>query len=124
MVPSQAFEFDPAVIEEIANRVGDAIVTRLVEMLSDEKRSTFLRQPMPWLDAREVARRLGVSRDWVYEHAKELGGTRVGAGNRPRLRFPPDVVDSRRSKPAPPATNGESREQRPERGGLIAIHAS
>jgi hypothetical protein len=30
---------------------------------------------------------LGVSRQWVYEHAEELGGQRIGSGKRPRWRF-------------------------------------
>lgn len=124
MVSSQAFELDPAVIEEIVDRVSAAIVTRLVEMLSDESRGALAGQPMPWLDAQEVARRLGVSRDWVYEHAEELGGTRVGAGVRPRLRFPPDAVESRRTSPSSPAATREARKQRPERRGLIPIHVS
>lgn len=124
MVSSQSVELDPAVIEEIVNRVSDAIVTRLAEVLSDERRSAPARQPMPWLDAQEVARRLGVSRDWVYEHAEELGGTRVGAGIRPRLRFPPDAVESPRSNLSPPAATRDPSEQRRERSGLIPIHAS
>ena len=122
MVTPQAFELDPAVIEEIVKRVSDAVVTRVVEVLSEERRSPRARQPMPWLDAQEVARQLGVSRDWVYEHANELGASRVGAGPRPRLRFPPDAVDSRRSKPAPSPTS-EPPEQRPKRG-LIPIYVS
>jgi hypothetical protein len=41
------------------------------------------------LDAAAVARMLGVTRGWVYEHAGELGATRLGSGARPRLRFDP-----------------------------------
>jgi hypothetical protein len=41
------------------------------------------------LDAAAVARMLGVTRGWVYEHAAELGAIRLGAGSRPRLRFDP-----------------------------------
>ena len=40
------------------------------------------------LDAREVARRLGVRVGWVYEHPAELGALRLpGSSTRPRLRF-------------------------------------
>src|SRR3954452_9001910 len=45
------------------------------------------------LDASEVAKRCGVTRGWVYEHAAELGALRLGNGRRPRLRFDPRVVD-------------------------------
>jgi hypothetical protein len=47
------------------------------------------------IDAAEVARRLGCSRDHVYAHADELGAVRVGAGSRPRLRFDPAIVSER-----------------------------
>jgi hypothetical protein len=35
----------------------------------------------------EVVMRLGVSRSYVYEHADELGGIRLGDGPKARLRF-------------------------------------
>jgi hypothetical protein len=41
------------------------------------------------IDAADVARMLGVTRGWVYEHATELGAIRLGSGTRPRLRFDP-----------------------------------
>lgn len=44
------------------------------------------------IDAAEVARRLGVSRDYVYRHADELGAIRLGTGLRPRVRFDPATV--------------------------------
>ena len=46
------------------------------------------------VDASEVARRFGVSRGWVYEHAGELGALRLGGGPRPRLRFELAAVDA------------------------------
>ena len=39
------------------------------------------------IDAAEVARRHGVTRAWVYEHADRLGAVRLGSGSRPRLRL-------------------------------------
>jgi hypothetical protein len=44
------------------------------------------------VDAEELARRHGVSRSFVYEHAEELGAIRLGSGARPRLRFDPKVA--------------------------------
>jgi hypothetical protein len=40
-----------------------------------------------WLNAAEVAELLRVTREWVYQHADELGAVRLGGGRRPRLRF-------------------------------------
>ena len=42
--------------------------------------------PARFLDAAATARMLSVERDWVYEHAEELGAVRLG-GPRGRLRF-------------------------------------
>ena len=39
------------------------------------------------MDASELARHLGVTRAWVYQHAGELGAVRVGSGPRARMRF-------------------------------------
>jgi hypothetical protein len=47
------------------------------------------------VDAARVAEHLGVSRDYVYEHAAELGALRLGSGPRARLRFDLGEVDSR-----------------------------
>src|SRR5271165_5008089 len=44
---------------------------------------------VPLVDAATLARELGTSRDWVYEHSDLLGALRLGSGPRPRLRFDP-----------------------------------
>jgi hypothetical protein len=46
----------------------------------------------PLVDAAALARALGVSRQYVYLHAAELGARRVGKGSRPRLRFDVDAA--------------------------------
>jgi len=43
----------------------------------------------PLVDANALAAELGVSRDFIYEHAAQLGVLRLGAGPRARLRFDP-----------------------------------
>jgi hypothetical protein len=43
----------------------------------------------PLIDANALAVELGVSRDWVYEHADELCALRLGNGPKARLRFDP-----------------------------------
>ncbi len=40
----------------------------------------------------DVAARLNVDRRWVYAHADELGGIRIGSGSRPLLRFDAAVL--------------------------------
>lgn len=45
--------------------------------------------------ARQVADHYAVTRDFVYAHANELGGIRLGGGPRPRLRFDPAAVRER-----------------------------
>ena len=44
------------------------------------------------VSAAEVANELGVGRQWVYEHAAELGAVRLGDGPRGRLRFDLEAV--------------------------------
>ncbi len=39
------------------------------------------------VDAATAADKLGVSRDYVYRHARELGVVRLGTGEKARLRF-------------------------------------
>jgi hypothetical protein len=64
-------KLDPGEAERIASLVAAAL----------------RREPPPrFLDAAATARILGVERDWVYEHAEELGAIRLG-GVRGRLRF-------------------------------------
>jgi hypothetical protein len=43
--------------------------------------------PETLVDAATVATYLGVKPDWVYRNAGRLGGKRLGAGPRARLRF-------------------------------------
>jgi hypothetical protein len=56
--------------------------SRLAVLLSDP-----IREPFRLLTSQAVARMLGVSEDWVREHAAELGAIRIGDGPRGALRF-------------------------------------
>lgn len=47
------------------------------------------------VDARQLAAELGVSVDFVYAHATELGGLRLGSGPKARIRF--DLDRARRA---------------------------
>jgi hypothetical protein len=44
------------------------------------------------VDAANLAQLLGVSRDFVYDHAAELGAIPLSDTGRPRLRFNPDIA--------------------------------
>jgi hypothetical protein len=58
----------------------------LAQLLARELGSIYGLEPA-LLTAAEVARRYGVTRAWVYKHAGELGGQRMGSGPKARLRF-------------------------------------
>lgn len=90
---------------------------------------------VPLVDARTVAQALGVSRDTVYARAEELGGQRVGDGERPRWRFDLekalDAWTHRSSSEESegvlsPASTGATRRRRQQRKGsgrqLLPIH--
>jgi hypothetical protein len=80
---SQPLQLDQRSAELLADLVADRLTDRLA--------SRFLGD-QPLLDAATVARRIGRSRAWVYEHAAELGAVRLGDGHRPRLGFEPAKV--------------------------------
>jgi hypothetical protein len=86
----------------------DAIARRLAEILRDEAARRGL------VDAAALATELRVSRDFVYRHALELGGQRVGTGPRPRWRF--DVDKARQAlgqvPPAPTEPPAHPRRRR------------
>ncbi len=65
----------------------DAIARRVVELLTVGRGDSSA-----LIDAAEVARRVGVTRSWAYDHAAQLGAVRLGTGTRPRLRFDPERV--------------------------------
>lgn len=64
----------------------EAVAARVVELLRSPQLSREL------VDANEIARRFGVSRAFVYDHAEDLGAIRLGPGPRARLRFDPVEV--------------------------------
>jgi len=67
-------QLDPDDIEQIAHRVAELV------------RSGPTDAPSRYVDAAALADELGVDRDWVYAHARQLGAVRLG-GPRGRLRF-------------------------------------
>lgn len=122
MADSPTLSLGSNVIAEIADRLSNAIVERVIEAVRAEVNVRPTPAASEWLDAREVAERLGVRRDWVYEHADDLGASRIGSGRRPRLRFPPHVLEARVDKrtPAEESRRPAQRHEKPD--GLIPIH--
>lgn len=118
-----AAEIGPETIERIAQRVA--------QLLADD--APLPSGPVGLIDASRLARHLGLSRAWVYEHARELGAIKVGSGPRARLRF--DLATAKEalaahdktgpSDPAPPPA--ARRPRRPRRDTqapipLLPIH--
>jgi hypothetical protein len=46
----------------------------------------------PMLTVQDVSTTFRVSRAWVYENARSLGGVKLGPGRRSPLRFDPELV--------------------------------
>lgn len=99
----------------------EAVARRVAELVRD-------REPTPdWIDAAEVARRLGVKTDYVYRHAAELGAEPLGKGPKPRLRFDAEAVEEhlrtsrRREASPPPKVSRKAAPPRPARVELLEI---
>jgi hypothetical protein len=74
---------DPADVEAIALRTAEIL----------EARGLVAPAVPRLLDAAEAAARIGRSREFVYDHADDLGAIRLGDGPRPRLAFDPRGLD-------------------------------
>lgn len=122
-----AAELTPEAIEQIAHRVVELLRYGQSEHTAGASASGRL------LDASQLARRLGTTRAWVYEHANELGAVTLGDGPRPRLRFDPETAAQalktrRRPTPAapPPAADtthpGRPRRRPPSSVPLLPVH--
>jgi hypothetical protein len=91
-------------------RLVELLAGRVAERLAPLISSGAPEQPEGLVDAHEIARRMGRSRWWVYEHAGELGAVRLGHGPRARLGFSPAraeaylkaAADLRAPVPSPP----------------------
>lgn len=72
----------------------DAELRRLARFIAKELEALHGLQPA-LLTAADVAKQYGLSRGWVYKHARELGGERMGTGPKARLRFRSREVQAR-----------------------------
>jgi hypothetical protein len=86
--------FDDELLDQLADRLADRLVARL---------ELALKPGETLINAGEVARIVGKTRAWVYDHAGELGAVRLGTGPKPRLGFyPARVHDHLESVASPP----------------------
>jgi hypothetical protein len=85
----------------------ERIAARVAELLEEEGSADAR-----YVDAAFVARKLGVDRDWVYAHARELGGVRLG-GPQGRLRF--DLARIARHLACPATSGSRPATRRPRR---------
>jgi hypothetical protein len=99
--------------QEDVDAIADATVQRLVPLVAPQQPPTFA-----LVDVRELAADLGVSTDYVYAHARELGAMRLGSGPKARIRF--DLDRARRAlEDHPRAQNGG-----PQRGKSVGARGS
>jgi hypothetical protein len=92
----------------------EALARRVLELL--EPSSVAGR----YFDTSAVARMLGVSEEWVRDHAGELGAIRLGDGPRGALRFERDRVTRAldRRRLTPPRANAYRRRSTRLVGGV------
>lgn len=103
---------------ERAAKVANVAAAFGIEPDAVEDLLDLLRQPSPaqtaptLIDATDVAERFGKTRDWVYDHADDLGAVRLGDGPRPRLAFDSQrvaaYIDGQVARPTPPPTEIET----------------
>ena len=76
--------------------VARAVAEAVVDVLEERGLVTAASSSSRVLDATEVAQLLGRERQWVYDHAGELGAFRYGDGPKARIGF--DLVSVERWK--------------------------
>jgi hypothetical protein len=115
----------PDDLDALADRIAERLATFLPALAAaaSEAHGT--------VDVATVARELGMSRDWVYRHADELGAERRGNGPKARLRFDLERARAAFSGPAgpppgpktPPASR-RRRERRSNGAELLPVKGS
>jgi len=106
----------PDGLEDLAERIAG----RVAEILTRGRRLDPTQNE--WLTAGQLAARLGVTPQWVYDHQNELGVVRLGSGRKPRLRFPPETAP--RTEPKNPDRWPQDRRERRDHRtrGLLPVH--
>jgi hypothetical protein len=94
-------------------RLSAPTIEALADQIAERLREDWTADRM--VSAAEIARRFEVSRDYVYDHAGELGAVRLGGGRRAPLRFDPKAVADRLAKPLSPPIAKERETRIPPR---------
>ncbi len=106
---------DDEMLDALADRLADRLATRL---------ELAIRPREALIDANEVARMMGKTRAWVYDHAGELGAMRLGSGSKPRLGFYParavEYLESVANPPPLPLPKPAPPRRRPRPGYTAA----
>jgi hypothetical protein len=103
-------------------RLADDQLERLADLVAERLRG----QPSSGqlVSAAAIARELGVTRQWVYEHRDQLGAVRLGAKGA-RLRFDPERARQALDVPPTPAKPPAPRRKRrqPAAGSILKARA-
>jgi hypothetical protein len=109
-------------VNETGRTLTDADIEAVAVAVAD-KLAARLALPGPPADGlvgvAEVAKRIGMGEQWVREHADELGGRRIGNGEKPRHRFDLAEVERRMAREADlPKPTPVRHRRRPSSGGV------
>jgi len=108
-------------------QLDDDSVERVAQRLAELLRPAAFRTTPDLVDAATLADLLGVSRSTIYQHAKALGGERIGTGPRAPLRFDPEVARAAMAEmgsadPRPAArARSRRRTRRPEQHAVGSV---
>lgn len=80
-----AVELSDEQLEHLADLVALRLQATAMPAASDDDSERVQEHEPVLVAAAELARRLGVSRWWIYEHSHELGVVRLGEGKPPPL---------------------------------------
>lgn len=101
----------------------DEQLDALADLVTERLRARAKPAQAGLVDAQTVADALGISRDTVYDHAAELGGRRIGDGERPRWRFDLDAaLAAWQPSTEPTRTTPRRRRSSNGRTNLLPVH--
>jgi predicted DNA-binding transcriptional regulator AlpA len=96
-------------VQAIAEAVADVLAERGLVVYAGPSPSARI------LKVAEVARLLGRSAAWVYEHAAELGAIRMGSGPRARIGFDVATIEQWKRDHQTPARQTRRPRRQPRR---------
>ena len=100
----------------------DAVARRIVEVLREE--GVLRREGPRLLTVGEVAVEFGLSTDWLYTHARQLGAIRLGSGPKARVRFDRHTIGENIARLGSRDRHDESRGQSPDPDRTQSPHSS